>query len=184
MRDAAPFQPAPADLARARSLAYPGHPPFPDDRLRMVDHLEIVLPDGGPRGLGFLRGTTRVRPEAWFFKAHFYQDPVVPGSLGLESLLQLLRVAALERWGHAPEARWDAVAIGAPHQWVYRGQVVPANPLVTVEAAITGVDEAAGRLTADGFLSVDGRVIYGMKDFTVQRSVGKAIARPGLECER
>ena len=50
----------------------------------MVTDVELFASDGGPQGLGFLRGTTPVNPEAWFFKAHFYQDPVWPGSLGLE----------------------------------------------------------------------------------------------------
>ena len=36
-----------------------------------------------------MQGGMAVDPSAWFFKAHFYQDPVIPGSLGLESLLQL-----------------------------------------------------------------------------------------------
>ncbi len=45
------------------------------------------------------RGSKRVDPEEWFFKAHFYQDPVCPGSLGLESFLQLLKVVAVKRWG-------------------------------------------------------------------------------------
>ena len=140
----------------------------------MVDHIELHLPEGGPHGLGFIRATKRVEADEWFFKAHFFQDPVVPGSLGLESFLQLLKFAAIERWGHTPEARWEAVAVGAPHEWIYRGQVIPADRLVTVEVAVTKVDEATRRLTADGFLSVDGRVIYGLKDFTVQRREKRA----------
>ena len=49
-------------------------------------------------------GTIAVDPEFWFFKAHFYQDPVWPGSLGLESFLQLLKYAAWQRWGEPAEA--------------------------------------------------------------------------------
>ena len=33
---------------------------------------------------------------------------------------------------------------------------------------VTAVDEAARRLTANGFLTVDGRVIYQMTDFTLE----------------
>ena len=65
----------------------------------MIDQVEEFIPDGGPHGLGYVRGTLNVDPSAWFFAAHFYQDPVVPGSLGLESLQQLLKVVAAERWG-------------------------------------------------------------------------------------
>jgi hypothetical protein len=58
--------------------------------------------------------------------------------------------------------------MGRRHSWLYRGQVIPTNSLVTVEAWITGVDEAERLLIGDGFLSVDGRLIYRMNDFTVR----------------
>jgi hypothetical protein len=43
--------------------------------------------------------------------------------------------------------------------------VIPTDRTVTVEATITAVDDAARTLTASGFLSVDGRVIYQMINF-------------------
>ena len=162
------YEPSAAELARAKSLAYPTAAPFADTMLRMVDDITVFVADGGPKGLGFIRGTKRVNPDEWFFQAHFYQDPVVPGSLGLESFLQLLKFAAVQRWGHAPTLRWEAVAINAKHEWTYRGQVIPRDALVTVEAVVTAWDDEQLLLTADGFLSVDGRVIYGMKNFTVR----------------
>jgi acyl transferase domain-containing protein/3-hydroxymyristoyl/3-hydroxydecanoyl-(acyl carrier protein) dehydratase len=161
------YQPTPLELTRAKSLAYPREVPFAGDLLRMVDEITVWLPDGGPRGLGFIRGTKRVIENEWFFKAHFFEDPVVPGSLGLESFLQLLKFAAVKRWGHAPSLRWEAVAMNAKHEWVYRGQVIPRDKLVTVEAVVTAWDDEQLLLTADGHLSVDGRIIYGMKNFTV-----------------
>ena len=162
------YQPSAAELARAKSLPYPTHAPFADTMMRMVDEMPVFIADGGPQRLGFIRGTKRVVADEWFFQAHFYQDPVVPGSLGLESFLQLLKFAAVKRWGHAATLRWEAVAMNAKHEWVYRGQVIPRDSLVTVEAGITAVDDEQLMLTADGFLSVDGRVIYGMKNFVVR----------------
>ncbi len=91
--------------------------------LRMVDRIDAFVPDGGPHGLGLVVGTIAVDPDAWFFKAHFYQDPVWPGSLGLESFLQLLKFAAWKRWGDGPVNGWQTVALNRPHSWVYRGQV-------------------------------------------------------------
>src|SRR5262249_49393998 len=130
-----------------------------------------------PHQLGFVRGSKPVDPNAWFFKAHFYQDPVVPGSLGLESLLQLLKFIALERWGDEPGSTWEAVALNEPHEWVYRGQVIPANGVVQIEAAVTEVNERERILKADGLLAVDGRVIYSMKNFTGrQRSIGSPVS--------
>jgi PfaB family protein len=162
------YAPSAAELARAKSLAYPTAAPFADTMMRMVDELPVFIADGGPQRLGFIRGTKRVVAEEWFFQAHFYQDPVVPGSLGLESFLQLLKFAAVERWGHAATLRWEAVAMNTKHEWQYRGQVIPRDALVTVEAVVTAVNDEQLTLSADGFLSVDGRVIYGMKNFTVR----------------
>jgi hypothetical protein len=60
------------------------------------------------------------------------------------------------------------MAIDVPHTWVYRGQVLPTNRLVRLEAAIASIDDTARTIRADGFLSVDDRVIYQMSDFTIQ----------------
>jgi hypothetical protein len=40
---------------------------------------------------------------------------------------------------------------------------------VALEATVTEVNEEKRLLRADGFLSVDGRIIYGLKNFTVQQ---------------
>jgi hypothetical protein len=55
-----------------------------------------------------------------------------------------------------------------PHQWTYRGQVLPTDKNVTVVLEVTAADEAARWLTADGFLLVDGRVIYQLTGFTLE----------------
>lgn len=228
IRDAVRYQPTDGELASVESFPMPREAPFPDDQFRMVDRVTHFIPNGGPHGLGFLRGTIDVDPAAWFFKAHFYQDPVWPGSLGLESFLQLLKVYAARRWGcgversllpslgeeggrrpeegvvfDAPLTRppcpnplprgregtggavhpttdhgrlspsnqrllFSTAAPHLPHAWIYRGQVIPRNKTVTVDVVITAVDDAARRATASGFLSVDGRVIYQMTDFSLQ----------------
>ncbi|MBL7650157.1 MAG: hypothetical protein JNK74_28660, partial [Candidatus Hydrogenedentes bacterium] len=102
------------------------------------------------------------------FRAHFFEDPVCPGSLGLESFLQLLKVVAARRWDLGPDAVFETIAVGEEHEWVYRGQVIPKDREVTVEAVITSVDDSKRLLHADGFLVVDGRVIYQMKRFSLR----------------
>ena len=171
VRDAALYQPGRAELEQSEGFPFPRAAPLPDDRFRMMDDVEVYAPNGGPHGLGFIRAVKQVDPEEWFFKAHFYQDPVWPGSLGLEAFLQLLKLAALRRWGaerQPQDVAFDAVACGQKHQWIYRGQVIPSNRTVAVEAVITGVDDATQQLKGNGFLSVDGRVIYEMHDFPVR----------------
>jgi 3-hydroxymyristoyl/3-hydroxydecanoyl-(acyl carrier protein) dehydratase len=163
LRDEAAYEPGPDEAARAEAFDYPDMASLPDDRWRMIDRVEALVADGGPCRLGFIRGTKDVKPEEWFFKAHFYQDPVVPGSLGLESLLQLLKILAVRQWG----AGRFVVMRGGKHSWIYRGQVIPTSQRVTVTAVVTARDARARQLTADGLLAVDGRTIYKMKDFTL-----------------
>src|SRR5262249_54332722 len=154
-------------LARGRRFGIPHDHPFPDARWRMLDRIEPYLPNGGSSGLGFLRGKKQVNPDDWFFQAHFLNDPVWPGSLGLEAFLQLLQVAVTEHW---PDWAGELHHIdpGRPHSWIYRGQVIPTNREIEVDADITEIDNAKKRITANGYLSVDGRVIYAMKGFTLQ----------------
>ncbi|PIU20236.1 MAG: type I polyketide synthase, partial [Elusimicrobia bacterium CG08_land_8_20_14_0_20_59_10] len=169
VRGAQRYLPGPEEAARGVPAALSAHPALPDEKLLMLDAVETYIPGGGPQREGFLRGIKKVNPAEWFFKAHFYQDPVCPGSLGLESFINLMKAAAALRWPGLPQgSRFEAMALNEKHQWVYRGQVVPGNKLVTVEAYITGADDARRQLRADGFLLVDGLVIYQMKDFTVK----------------
>jgi len=168
VREAQLYTPTAEELARSESFAYPATAPYPEKQLRMLDRIELFVADGGPERLGLIRGSKRVDPEEWFFKAHFYQDPVCPGSLGLESLLQLLKVAAMKRWGGREQSLFETMVLGARHSWNYRGQIIPSNGQVVVDAVITAVDDDQQILKANGFLSVDGKVIYQMTDFTIK----------------
>jgi len=186
------YTPSDDELAAAKQFAFDVLPPIqPEDAngfvgeypgaLRglyqpakaflMLERVDALATTGGPNGLGFVRGSTGVNPDAWFFKAHFYQDPVWPGSLGLESFLQLMKAYAIKRWGavFVESHSFEAIATGVEQTWVYRGQVIPKNQRVDVEAVITRVDDGPEPLVmADGFLVVDGIPIYEMKDFAVR----------------
>ena len=134
----------------------------------MVDRIDHYAASGGPYGLGFVRGGIRVDPGAWFFEAHFYQDPVWPGSLGLEGFLQLLKYAAAERWRAGQRPRFEVLAPGEEHAWVYRGQVIPRDARVTIDMYVSAVDDDRRTMRADGYLEVDGRVIYQMNGFEIR----------------
>jgi PfaB family protein len=142
---------------------------MPAKALMMLDGIETYLTDGGPFGLGFIRGIKEVKPEEWFFKAHFYQDPVCPGSLGIESFIQLLKFIALDRWGHLSGTHRFAMLTGKSHHWTFRGQIVPENKKIEVEAIVTNIQNApVPMIQANGFLKVDGLYIYKMDDFGIQ----------------
>ena len=168
VRGAALYQPTLVETETAEQFNYPLKAPFPETQMRMIDAIEIFSSEGGKHGLCFIRGHKMVDPDEWFFKAHFYQDPVCPGSLGLESYLQLLKIVAAKRWGVAADSQFETVVCGEKHSWNYRGQIIPSNKKVVVEATVTAVDDAAKTLKADGVLAVDGKVIYQMKDFSLR----------------
>jgi len=139
---------------------------MPSRALRMIDRIKHFDPKGGPHGLGYVNGVKMIDPEEWFFKAHFYQDPVCPGSLGIESFVQLLRYAAGAYWPeHAVTHAMELLAPGS-HVWRYRGQILPTSSRVEVEAVVTERhDHPYPTLKADGYLKCDGLYIYKMQDF-------------------
>jgi acyl transferase domain-containing protein/3-hydroxymyristoyl/3-hydroxydecanoyl-(acyl carrier protein) dehydratase len=142
---------------------------LPSTALAMIDRIAALELTGGSSGLGFVVGTKRVDPDEWFFRAHFFQDPVMPGSLGLEALLTLLKVFARERFPElARTHRFHVMAGEKPHTWQYRGQVTPQNREVRVEVEITSIEVGSEPLiVARGQLSVDGKIIYTMRDFAL-----------------
>ncbi|MDY0191678.1 MAG: beta-ketoacyl synthase N-terminal-like domain-containing protein [Desulfuromonas sp.] len=167
IRDAAQYELSSAEQQRAISCAYPQQAPFPEIKLQMIDRIEQFVADGGPHGLGYISASKKVDPSEWFFQAHFYQDPVCPGSLGLESFQQLLKFIAVQRWGATPQSSFAPITLNHKHSWVYRGQIIPSNNMVTVEAIVTRIDDESKTVVANGLLSVDGKIIYQMKDFSL-----------------
>jgi PfaB family protein len=167
-KDEAPLQPGDPQLQTITTLSMPAK------ALRMIDTIDTYLPDGGASGLGFIRGSKAVSPQEWFFKAHFFQDPVFPGSLGIDSFVQLLKFAARQRWPHLIDDHRFKLLNDQSHNWMYRGQITPLNKRVTVEAEITEIrDNPQPTIIADGYLKVDDLYIYEMQQFGIQITVRK-----------
>ncbi|MEE4358552.1 MAG: hypothetical protein V2I97_18925, partial [Desulfococcaceae bacterium] len=175
------YEPSAAEKARSRSHVFTDESPLdphdsgfspapslsmPAKSLRMIDKIEIWVPDGGPQGLGFIRGIKTVDVSEWFFHAHFFQDPVCPGSLGLESFIQLMKFAALDRWPHLKNTHHFEMVTDEKHSWIYRGQIIQKNKRVEVDAVITKIEEGENPvIRASGYLKVDGLFIYQMENF-------------------
>jgi acyl transferase domain-containing protein/3-hydroxymyristoyl/3-hydroxydecanoyl-(acyl carrier protein) dehydratase len=166
--------PSPADLARV-SQPSTGAVDLTDEFV-MLDRITGFLPGGGTHGLGWLRAEKDVDAGEWYFKAHFFQDPVQPGSLGVQAMCTLLQWFLMEResgGGTGQPGAWcEPVRTGHPVTWKYRGQVVPTDSRITIELDITGVgtDERGRYATADGWLWVDGRRIYHVTDLGARLS--------------
>ncbi|HEY1721600.1 MAG TPA: beta-ketoacyl synthase N-terminal-like domain-containing protein [Magnetospirillaceae bacterium] len=145
--------------------------------LLMLDRVTVIDLHGGPAGLGAAYGEKDVRPGEWFFKAHFFGDPVQPGSLGLEALLQLLKALALAQGldHDIPTARFESVALDGRINWKFRGQVLPTNKLISSVVEITEVarDGASVTVTATGSLWVDGLKIYEVTGLAIRLRSGE-----------
>ncbi len=137
---------------------------LPQSTLAMIDRVTGFWPKAGAAGLGRLRAEKDVDPEEWFFKAHFFQDPVMPGTLGIESMNQLLQFYMLHSGLDAglETPRFEVLTQSSSLSWKYRGQVLPHRKLVTVEVEIREVIREGGNVAAiaDGWLWVDGVRIY------------------------
>ncbi len=165
-----PASPAERDrLAEPCRLTPPlradGQPRLAGRMLMMLDRITGYWPDGGAAGLGRLRAEKDVDPGAWFFKAHFFQDPVMPGSLGVEAMCQLLQWYMIDRGVGAdlPDPRFEPVALHEPLKWKYRGQIVPGDQLITIELDVLEIRGTTAFATA--WLWVDGRRIYHVERF-------------------
>lgn len=179
---------AETDLHHSAGQFLEGPLRLPAAPLLMIDRITGLWPEGGAAGLGRIRAAKDINPREWFFKAHFFQDPVQPGSLGLEAILQALQALMIEkRLGDGLEApSFEPIASKVPITWKYRGQVVPENRQVVVEVEILELrEDARGRVaTAAGSLWVDGKRIYeargmGLRIVSGQRSApfDRAVAR-------
>ncbi|MGW5761418.1 beta-ketoacyl synthase N-terminal-like domain-containing protein [Streptomyces tendae] len=152
------------DLTSRPARYCAGEPRLPGRMLLMLDRVTGSWPAGGSAALGRLRSEKDVRPDAWFFRAHFFQDPVQPGSLGVEAMCQLLQYHLIE--GGAADGivhpRFDPVLPGRETVWTYRGQITPANRLIRVDMDIveTGTDARGPYAVADATLWGDDTCIY------------------------
>jgi 3-oxoacyl-(acyl-carrier-protein) synthase/3-hydroxymyristoyl/3-hydroxydecanoyl-(acyl carrier protein) dehydratase/1-acyl-sn-glycerol-3-phosphate acyltransferase len=150
---------------------------LPKPMLLMLDRITGYWPEGGAHGLGRIRAEKDVDPAEWFFKAHFFQDPVQPGSLGLEAMLQLIQFYILES-GVAEgieNPRFEPIALNEPMTWKYRGQVVPKNKTIYSDMDIVSVNREEDSVTviAEGFLWVDELRIYQAKNMGMRVVSGK-----------
>ncbi|MGJ0509834.1 MAG: hypothetical protein ACR652_22465 [Methylocystis sp.] len=170
-------------LDSASQLRREGRPSLPGGRFNLIDGVTGFWPRGGAAGLGAIRGRQKIDPRAWYFKAHFFQDPVQPGSIGLENLISLAKAAALLLELDTGVANPVFVAPAREHAflWKFRGQVLPTSREVTSEVEIRSVtvDSGVVTLVVDGDLWVDGVRIYELRDLALQiRSGARNLGGP------
>jgi len=140
----------------------PGNAQLPAPNMLMMDRITHISETGGAFGKGEIKAELDIKPDLWFFKCHFENDPVMPGCLGLDAMWQLVGFTLGWR-GH--EGRGRALGVG---EVKFTGQVLPTGKLVQYQIDIKRVI-ARGLVMgiAEGSMSIDGREIYTAKNLRV-----------------
>ncbi len=156
--------------AAAVYQAKPGKPYYhlAGGQLHFVDRVEIV-DNGGKAGKGYVYAERKIDPQDWFFPFHFHQDPVMPGSLGVEAIIEAMQVYALHHDLGAGLKNPQFAQILSTIKWKYRGQINPLNRQMSLDIHITNVIREAGRVTiiGDANLSKDGLRIYEVANIAI-----------------
>jgi 3-hydroxyacyl-[acyl-carrier protein] dehydratase / trans-2-decenoyl-[acyl-carrier protein] isomerase len=150
-------------LACARGdLFGAGNAKLPLPPMLMFDRITHICDVGGLFGKGEITADLDIKPDLWFFKCHFKDDPVMPGCLGLDAMWQL--VGFFLGWiGGLGKGR--ALGVG---EVKFTGMVLPSARVVSYAIDLKRV--VMRRLVigvADGVMKVDGRPIYEAKDLRV-----------------
>ncbi|WP_261859215.1 hotdog fold thioesterase [Photobacterium sanguinicancri] len=137
-------------------------------RLNFIDTVKITS-DGGKEGLGYLYAERTIDPSDWFFQFHFHQDPVMPGSLGVEAIIELMQTYALNKDLGAGFRSPKFGQIQSEVKWKYRGQINPLNKQMSLDVHITAIKDEDGKriIIGDANLSKDGLRIYEVKDIAI-----------------
>ena len=139
-----------------------------DGELNFIDIVSIVE-GGGEAGVAYIYGERTIDPTDWFFRYHFHQDPVMPGSLGVEAIIELLQTYAIKNDLGKDFNNPRFIAPATEVIWKYRGQITPANKQMSLDVHITKIitEKDEVRIIGNANLSKDGLRIYHVKDIVL-----------------
>ena len=123
--------------------------------LNFLDRVFIADNANTQQEQGYIYALKENDPKAWFYPCHFHQDPVMPGSLGVEAILQAMQVYALQQnLGGAFKSPHFDLRINQPLIWKYRGQILPSHKQMKIEIVITKVEHKNDQVVIEGDASL------------------------------
>lgn len=145
------------------------HYKLAEDQLVLLDNLKIVK-NGGEYGKGYIHASKKINTYDWFFTCHFYQDPVMPGSLGVEAILQAMQTFALQQ-DLGKEFKSPKFVQLDNHKtvWKYRGQILLGVENMHCEVHFKSIEKRGDKLAiiGDAYLWNEGTRIYQVTDLAL-----------------
>ena len=131
-------------------------------------HKLWVSPNGGSNANGYIYLEENIPENAWFYNAHFFQDPVMPGSLGVETMARSLMAAAFS-WQIPGDLPWR-IKPGSKLSWKFRGQITPDTPRLAIDLHIKHITRTTTgwEMCADGQLWKDSRRLYQVENLCLE----------------
>ena len=157
---------APCDEGDVRNLplTVPGPLALPPSQPLSLSKVTGDWRKAGSAGLGKLRAEVSLSPRDWAFACHTFGDPTIPTSAMLDPLVQLLRLAMIDRklGEQVDHPRFESVALEDTVEWECRGALTPEHHTAICEIDITelGIDEVGPFARADGAVWVEGEMIF------------------------
>lgn len=138
-----------------------GPPPLPLFPMLMLHRVFDIHDDGGTRG-GSAKAEFNVSAGKWFFDCHFKGDPVVPGCLELDGLLQLSGFL-LGRRGVVGRGRARGHGEG-----FFLGEITPDAKQVIFSIQVKQIRlKPVPFVIADGSVDCDGTTVYKVSNLKV-----------------
>lgn len=154
----------PTSAGEDRQHIEPSQPALP-----RIDNLWVAA-QGGQFNRGYLYLQYPIRDRSWYFDAHFHQDPVMPGSLGVELMSQALQKGSRDLG--LPEGSSWRIKPGSTTHWKYRGQVTRRDRRIQLEIHIKEIihKDQHITLTAKGSLWNNDLRIYEVDPLVLESS--------------
>jgi len=138
------------------------YPRLPLPNMLMFDCITNISDVGGKYERGIVEAEFEVNADTWFFACHFKDDPIMPGSLALDALCQLL--GFFLGWkGYKGKGR--ALGIG---EVKYKGEIVPMSGTITYRLDIRKIiKNSIAMAIADGEVLLQGHIVHTVKSLRV-----------------